>query len=97
MAETAAKQGIGRALLNHSIEAAILTEADSIVLVGDPPFYEPSGFSQVWDAIVMPGPVEQHRVMQRALRRPLEGRLSAEPWPVASSDAPTGMAPGGEI
>ena len=81
VAETAAKQGIGRALLNRSIEEAAATEADTIVLVGDPAFYEPSGFVQVWDRIVMPGPVERHRLMQRALLRPLEGPLAADPWP----------------
>ena len=81
VAETAAKQGIGRALLHRSIEAAAETEAEAVILVGDPAFYGPSGFVQVWDQIVMPGPVERHRLMERPLRRSVEGPLSADPWP----------------
>ncbi|RAI04038.1 GNAT family N-acetyltransferase [Acuticoccus sediminis] len=90
VAETAAKQGIGRTLLTRSIEAAAATMADALVLVGDPAFYAPSGFEQVWDEIVMPGPVERHRLMQRPMRGRVHGRLLADPWPEV---APEPLAP----
>ena len=77
VAETAAKQGIGRALLLRSIEAARHTDALSIVLVGDEPFYGPSGFRLVpRGSIVMPGPVEAHRLLQLPLRAPVSGALT---------------------
>ena len=84
VAETAAKQGIGRTLLNHSIAAARVTRAEAIVLVGDPPFYAPSGFVQVWDGITMPSPTERHRVLMLPLRGPVAGTLEARSW----DDAP---------
>ncbi|MCF3934169.1 N-acetyltransferase [Acuticoccus sp. M5D2P5] len=80
VAETAAKQGIGRGLLKRSIDAARGTAADAIVLVGDPPFYGPSGFDQVWDAILMPGPVERHRLLCLPLKRMVSGPVSVATW-----------------
>lgn len=80
VAETAAKQGIGRALLQRSIDAARCTAADAIILVGDPPFYRPSGFEQIWDAVQMPGPVERHRLLMLTLRAPVAGRLTLADW-----------------
>lgn len=80
VAETAAKQGIGRALLTRSIEAARETDAFAIVLVGDEPFYGPSGFKLVpRGSIVMPGPVEAHRLLQLPLRTTLSGPLLRRP------------------
>ncbi len=77
VAETAAKQGIGRALLLRSIEAARYTDAAAIVLVGDEPFYGPSGFKRVpHGSIVMPGPVEAHRLLQLPLRATVSGPLT---------------------
>ncbi|MEJ0066445.1 MAG: hypothetical protein WDM85_14410 [Caulobacteraceae bacterium] len=38
-----------------------------IVLVGDPPFFGPLGFVAA-PGVVMPGPVDQSRVMRRALK-----------------------------
>lgn len=81
VAETAAKQGIGRALLHRSIDAARHTAADAIVLIGDPAFYGPSGFVPVGDQVVMPGPVELHRVQVLTLRAPVAGPLALDPWP----------------
>lgn len=80
VAETAAKQGIGRALLIRSIEAARQTDALAIVLVGDEPFYGPSGFKMVsHGSIAMPGPVERHRLLQLPLRTTLSGLLTPRP------------------
>ena len=70
VAETAAKQGIGRTLLAHSIAAARTTRAQAIVLIGDLPFYGAVGFERASHEIAMPGPVEHERI----LRLPLSGR-----------------------
>jgi predicted N-acetyltransferase YhbS len=80
VAETAAKQGIGRALLERSIAAARESEADAIVLVGDFPFYGPSGFVRVHDAVTLPGPVERDRVLALPLKRAVAGSLTADGW-----------------
>lgn len=80
VAETAAKQGIGRALLERSVAAAAETEADAIVLVGDHPFYGPSGFERVDRAVALPGPVERHRVLALPLKRAVAGAVTPEAW-----------------
>lgn len=80
VAETAAKQGIGRALLATTIEAASHTRADAIVLVGDLAFYAASGFERCGDRVTLPGPAERHRILQSTLRRPVTGPLAVRPW-----------------
>lgn len=80
VAETAAKQGIGRALLHRSIEAARHTAAEAIVLIGDPAFYGPSGFVSVGAAVTLPGPVELPRVQVLPLRGPVSGPLAIDDW-----------------
>lgn len=80
VAETAAKRGIGRALLDLSLAAARNTPAQAIVLVGDAPFYGPFGFACVADRVVLPGPVERHRLLCLPLRGPVEGTLLARAW-----------------
>lgn len=80
VAETAAKQGIGTALLHRSIEAARNTAADAIVLVGDPPFYAPLGFVSAAEAVRLGVPHEAHRLLQLSLRRPVAGMLQPTPW-----------------
>jgi predicted N-acetyltransferase YhbS len=78
VAETAAKQGIGRALLDRSIASARASEAHAIVLVGDLAFYGPSGFERTGEAIEFPGPVERHRLLALPLRRRVRGALRPE-------------------
>lgn len=81
VAQTAAKRGIGRALLDRSIAAARLTSAHAIILVGDAPFYVPSGFSVAAPgSIIMPGPVEAHRMLALTLRKAVAGRVLNEMW-----------------
>lgn len=80
VAETSAKQGIGRALLNRSIAAARGTIAEAIVLVGDHPFYGPSGFEPAGDAIELSVPVERRRLLMLPLKRALRGPLVSRAW-----------------
>ena len=58
--------GLGAALIDHACAAATRGGQHLIVLVGDMPFFGPLGFTQA-PAVVMPGPVDQRRVLARAL------------------------------
>ncbi|MHA1189468.1 MAG: GNAT family N-acetyltransferase [Alphaproteobacteria bacterium] len=65
-------QGIGRALVRHSVEvagAAYPADGDEfVILVGDQPYYGPVGFSAEWTADVrLPAPVDKKRLLAVAL------------------------------
>jgi predicted N-acetyltransferase YhbS len=56
--------GIGRALMEQAIFAACDLGADSILLVGDEPYYSRFGFSAALaHSLHMPGPVERNRFL----------------------------------
>ena len=56
--------GIGKALVAHAVAAAGRTEAPTVLLVGDPPYYGPLGFRPVDTArVTLPGPVDPHRLL----------------------------------
>jgi predicted N-acetyltransferase YhbS len=59
--------GLGAALVAHACAAAADAGHALIVLVGDPPFFGPLGFGAA-PKVAMPGPVDQRRVMARALK-----------------------------
>ena len=62
-------RGLGAALLGRACEAARAAGHALVLLVGDPPYYEPLGFSTVPPGrVIMPGPVDPARVMWRALK-----------------------------
>lgn len=61
-------QGLGAALTERACEAAAATGRAAIVLVGDMPFFGPLGFVPA-PKVIMPGPVDQRRVLARALAR----------------------------
>jgi predicted N-acetyltransferase YhbS len=55
-------QGIGRALIRHSLYAATRQGHRICILVGDKPYYEPFGFTNAADrGLEMPGWVERER------------------------------------
>ncbi|MEM1045798.1 MAG: N-acetyltransferase [Pseudomonadota bacterium] len=59
-----AGKGAGRALMRASLEAAAAQFVSFVVLVGDLPYYEPFGFSQVAPgSIRFPAPVDPARVL----------------------------------
>jgi len=60
-------QGLGAALITRACEAAAEAGHALIVLVGDVDYFGPLGFSIARD-VVMPGPVDQRRVLVRALK-----------------------------
>lgn len=60
--------GTGGALVERACEAAAAAGARAVLLVGDPPLFERFGFSvEAARDIVLPGAVDQKRVMLRAL------------------------------
>jgi predicted N-acetyltransferase YhbS len=60
--------GLGADLVRRAVAEATAWGAEIIILVGDQPFFGPLGFSAEPAVDVrMPGPVDQRRVMVRAL------------------------------
>ncbi|MBO0663282.1 N-acetyltransferase [Jiella sp. MQZ9-1] len=57
-------RGAGKALMRLSAEAAKAKSERSIILVGDPPYYEPLGYYPLPPGtIAMPGPVDPRRLL----------------------------------
>ncbi len=57
-------KGLGAALMNHAIAAAKAEGHDSILLVGDAPYYVRFGFSQgLTRSLHLPGPVDRARFL----------------------------------
>ncbi|HEX4182392.1 MAG TPA: N-acetyltransferase [Caulobacteraceae bacterium] len=62
------KRGLGAALVRRACEAAAEAGHCLVLLVGDPPFFGPLGFSMVPQGrVAMPGPVDPRRLMARPL------------------------------
>lgn len=62
------RSGLGADLVRRALEAAKAADWSLIILVGDAPFFGPLGFSSApATRVMMPGPVDQRRVMVRAL------------------------------
>lgn len=61
--------GIGAALVRHAIQAATERSHDSIILLGDAPYYERFGFSAAKAAnLQLPGAFERERLLGLELR-----------------------------
>jgi predicted N-acetyltransferase YhbS len=57
-------KGIGRQLVRIAVEAARRKGSEAVILVGDPPYYQPLGFEKVrYGALEFPGPVDPARVL----------------------------------
>jgi predicted N-acetyltransferase YhbS len=62
-------QGLGAALIGAAGDAAARAGHARVLLIGDEPYFGPLGFAAApARRIVMPGPVDQRRVLVRALR-----------------------------
>lgn len=71
--------GTGAALVNRACEAAAAAGAAAVLLVGDLPYFERAGFVSAGPDVILPGPVDQRRVLVRwlgpagTLKGPLTG------------------------
>ncbi|MFN3250966.1 GNAT family N-acetyltransferase [Roseibium album] len=75
-------RGVGDRLMRHALNQASTHGHGSVVLVGDPAYYERFGFSSgKLERVILPGPFEQHRFLCLDLRpghiRGLQGALVA--------------------
>jgi predicted N-acetyltransferase YhbS len=62
--------GLGQALVESAVEAARAAGWRAVLLVGDGPYFGRIGFSNAHTArVVMPGPVDQRRVLLLPLRQ----------------------------
>lgn len=78
--ETGARNaGTGASLVNRACEAATAAGAAAVLLVGDLTYFGRAGFVAAGPDVVLPGPVDQRRVLVRwlgpegVLRGPLTG------------------------
>lgn len=78
--------GIGRTLVSHGLSAARLSGAEAVLIVGDPGYYAPYGFTvDMVAGLTLPGPVAPLAFMGLEWR---PGLLSAQKGPV-DAVAPT--------
>ena len=67
-------RGIGRALIQRSLDAAREAGHELVLLVGDEPYYDRFGFKRVaMGKLAMPGPVDPERLLAAEL---VEGSLA---------------------
>lgn len=60
--------GFGERMISRACEAALAAGETHVVLVGDEPYFSRVGFASApARAVVLPGPVDQRRVLVRAL------------------------------
>ena len=73
--------GLGRALVEAACDAARTAGWKAVLLVGDAPYFARAGFSNIHTkGVEMPGPVDQRRVLLKAL---VEGGDQGLSGPVA--------------
>lgn len=73
-------RGIGGVLVARACEAAEAAGFSAVLLVGDPPYFNRFGFEGAGaSGVLMPGPVDQRRVMARLFGEagPLSGPVAA--------------------
>ncbi len=80
VAETAAKQGIGRALMHRALAHTRERGASGIVLVGDLPFYAAFGFVPADGAVWLPWPFEAHRLLVLPFEGAMAGAVEVFDW-----------------
>jgi predicted N-acetyltransferase YhbS len=79
------RQGLGATLVRHACAAAAAAGESVILLVGEQAFFGPLGFAATTAASVrLPGPVDQQRVMARALRPGATANLSGRVRAIAA-------------
>ena len=91
--------GIGRELVRIAIEAARRRGSEAVILVGDPPYYQPLGFEKVaYNALAFPGPVDPNRVLVVPMGADVHARLPGIiAWRSITEAAASVEAPSDEI
>jgi predicted N-acetyltransferase YhbS len=85
--------GVGAALVRRACEAAAAAGHRLVLLVGDMPFFGPLGFAAApARAVRLPGPVDQRRVLVRALVAGADAGLAGPVRPAVVSAAPARAA-----
>lgn len=85
------KKGIGRALMDHALNTARVLGHDSVLLVGDAPYYQRFGFDGGHTrSLHLPGPVERQRFLGLELT---PGALDGAEGLVSAAGATAGAAP----
>lgn len=82
IAPSAQGQGLGQALLRHSLARIDPTQFPVVLLVGDLPYYEKAGFAVAPSAVRLPGPVDPRRLLVRgdaAICAALQGDVRPAP------------------
>lgn len=74
-------RGIGRSLIETSVEASRRAGHRLVMLVGDEPYYGRLGFSRAPDGrVALPGPVDPDRVLWRPLAAGAEDGVGGKVW-----------------
>ena len=72
--------GFGARMISRACEAALAAGETHVVLVGDEPYFSRAGFATAAGSeLILPGPVDQRRVLVRALThdpQPLSGPIA---------------------
>jgi len=96
-------RGFGKALMRHGLGAAAALGHSRVILVGEPPYYGPFGFTRAPVlGLTLPGPVDEWRFLGLALApgafdnlRGMVGRADGVPCEAPPSDgAPSGVTRG---
>ena len=75
-------QGLGAALIVKACDAAAAAGHGLVILVGDEPYFGELGFyAKPTACAVMPGPVDQRRVLVRALKSGADADLAGDVTP----------------
>lgn len=83
--------GIGRSLVEHALRRARKLGHESVILVGDAPYYARWGFeAAATEGFVLPGPVERHRFLGLEL---VPGALSGAAGRIVGAGAFVGSHP----
>lgn len=86
VAKSCRSRGIGRSLMTEALSRAASAGHAAVLLVGDPPYYEPLGFSRSHTlGLNLPGPVEDARFLGLELK---EGALRGARGLVTAVGAP---------
>ena len=79
------EQGVGGALMEEALRRAEASGEGSVLLIGDPLYYERFGFTRdATSRLLLPGPVDRKRFLARELRPQALNRARGDVLPLAA-------------